>query len=56
MRTKNLVSGDETIGSAVLFDSFYMLFVCLVNNVGYFQGHPGYFGEFSEEVSCDVVK
>ena len=32
-----------------------MLFVCLVNNVGYFQGYPGYFGEFSEEVSCDFV-
>ena len=32
-----------------------MLFVCLVNNVGYFQGYPGYFGESSEEVSCDFV-
>ena len=36
-------------------DSFYMLFVCLVNNVGYFKGYPGYFGEVSEEVSCDFV-
>ena len=32
-----------------------MLFVCLVNNVGYFKGYPGYFGEVSEEVSCDFV-